>query len=162
MAIYLMELNGLNQVTSKIGLLVFLTGIASGRLLIGFFSRNEHIPLLMLLLFGSAVLFLSALFFLNLGIWVYLPIYFSGMTISALLPLTITLAGLSYPSHSGTVLGIIKIAIPIGGTLIPFLLSMLAKYGSFKLSLLLFPVVAGTGFVVMLINFRDMRRSLPA
>lgn len=162
MTTYLMEFSGLNQVTSKIGLLIFLTGVASGRLMVGFFSRNEQIPLLILLLFGGAALFLSALFFLDLGTAVYVLIYFSGMTISALLPLIITLAGISYPAHAGTVLGVIKIAIPIGGTLVPFLLSVLAGHGSFRLSLLLFPVAAGAGFLVMLVKLRDMIRSISA
>ncbi|MFW6181694.1 MAG: MFS transporter [Spirochaetota bacterium] len=162
MTTYLMEFNGMNQVTSKLGLLLFLAGVASGRLLVGFLSRNDQIPLLILLLFGSAALFLSGLFFLDLGASVYVLVYFSGMTISALLPLIITLAGISYPAHAGTVLGIIKIAIPIGGTLIPFLLSLLVRFSSFRVSLLLFPAVTAAGGLVMLLKMREMRSAIPS
>jgi fucose permease len=157
---YLMEMSGLNQVTSKIGLLIFLSGVAAGRVLVGVFSRREQLPRLVLLLFGGAALFLAALFFTDIRQGIYILVFFTGVTISALLPLIITLAGLLYPAHSGTVLGIIKIAIPIGGTLIPFLLSVLARYGSFHLSLALFPAVASAGFVLLLANQGSLNRSL--
>jgi len=152
MTTYLMEFRGFNQITSKIALLIFHSGIASGRLLIGYFSKKQHIPAFIALLLGSGVLFLGVLFFTDLGQYTYALIFFSGMTISSLLPLVITLAGLLYKSHSGTALGIIKIAIPIGGFLIPFLLSMATKLFSFRVSLTLFPFFALAGFTVLMLN----------
>jgi predicted MFS family arabinose efflux permease len=152
---YLMQFSAMNQVTSKIGLIVFLGGIASGRLLIGLFSRKEHVPSLIMILFASSILFLSSLFFLNVGRAVYVLIYFSGITISALLPLIITQAGLQYLSRAGTALGIIKFAIPIGGTLIPFLLSLLVKFTSFRTSLVIFPVAGLAGLLMVGLNRRN-------
>jgi fucose permease len=156
MTTYLMEFSGMNQVTSKLGLMVFLGGIASGRLLIGLFSRKEHIPGILMTLFGGCALFLSSLFFLDVGPWVYVLIYFSGITISALLPLIISQAGLQYLSRSGTALGIIKLAIPVGGTFVPILMSLLFKYLSFKMSLVIFPAAALTGLAVVGFNRRNM------
>lgn len=158
MTTFLMEERGLNQITSKIGLLIFLAGIASGRLLVGFFSRKNQIPRYILMLFGSATIFLSALYLTELGWATYGLIFFTGMTISALLPLLITLGGVMYKDMAGTVLGIIKIAIPIGGILIPFLISVLSKYASFKTSLLLFPLISGIGFLIMFINVKKFRK----
>ncbi len=157
MTTYLMEFRGFNQITSKIALLIFHSGIASGRLLIGYFSKKHHISSFIALLFGSGILFLGVLFFTDIGQYTYILIFFSGMTISSLLPLIITLAGLLYKKHSGTALGIIKFAIPIGGSLIPFLLSMVTRLVSFKASLALFPFVALAGFSVLMLNMRHLK-----
>jgi len=59
-----------------------------------------------------------------------------------------------YKEYSGTVLGIIKFAIPIGGSLIPFAFSMLSKYASFKGALSLFPVVAAAGFITLALSWK--------
>lgn len=160
MTTYLMEFRNFNQVTSKIGLIIFLSGIASGRLLIGYFSKKEHIPGFIALLFGSCAVFMSALYSINLEKFTYVLIYFTGMTVSALLPLIITLAGLTYKEHSGTVLGIIKIAIPVGGTLSPFLFSMISKYSSFRISLMLFPFIALAGFLVLIFHVKGLKTAL--
>jgi fucose permease len=157
MTTYLMEFRGFNQITSKIALLIFHSGIASGRLLIGYFSKKRHISTFIALLFSSGILFLSILFFTDTGKYSYVLVYFAGMTISSLLPLIITLAGLRYKNHSGTALGIIKFAIPIGGTLIPFLLSMVTRLISFRASLTLFPLTAFVGFIVLVLNMKNLK-----
>ncbi len=153
MTTYLME-SGFNQITSKLVLIIFLSGIATGRVLIGFFSKNRQIPHFILLLFGSALIFIGVFFFTSLHGYTYVLVYFMGMTVSALLPLIITLAGLLYPEHAGTVLGIIKLAIPVGGMLIPFLFSLLTKAVSFRTSLVIFPLSALAGFILLLTNRR--------
>jgi FHS family glucose/mannose:H+ symporter-like MFS transporter len=155
---YLMEFRGFTQVTSKFALIVLLTGIASGRVVIGFFSKKSRIPFIITLLFGSGTIFFSVLYFTDLSYFTYVFIYFTGMTLSALLPLIITLAGLMYKDFAGTVLGIIKIAIPIGGILFPFLLSMITRFSSFKMSLWLFPLFAAAGFVNLLLNMKKFQQ----
>jgi MFS family permease len=157
MTTYLMEFRGFTQVTSKLVLICFLAGVASGRLLIGFFSKKKQIPFFIALLLTSAVLLLSALFFVPLGNYTYVLTYFTGMTFSALLPLVITLAGLMYKEYAGTVLGIIKIAIPIGGSLIPFIFSMLSKYVSFKVGLALFPLSAAAGALTIVAGWKQFQ-----
>jgi predicted MFS family arabinose efflux permease len=149
MTTYLMEFRSFTQVTSKVALVVFLSGIASGRLLIGFFSKTRQIPFFTALLFCSAAVFLSVFFFTELGMYTYVLIYFTGMTFSALLPLVISLAGLMYKEYSGTVLGIIKIAIPIGGMLIPLLFSLVSRYVSFRAALITLPLFAVLGFLIL-------------
>ncbi|HXW00984.1 MAG TPA: MFS transporter, partial [Anaerolineae bacterium] len=64
---FLVELRGFSQTTSKIGLIVFLGGIASGRLLVGFLTQKRQIVTYLLTLLGVSVLFFSGLFFLELG-----------------------------------------------------------------------------------------------
>jgi MFS family permease len=158
MTTYLMEFRGFTQVTSKVALICFLAGVASGRLLIGFFSKKRQIPFFIMLLLASAAILLCALFFTDLGNYTYVLTYLTGMTFSALLPLVITLAGLMYKEYAGTVLGIIKIAIPIGGSLIPFIFSMLSKYVSFKAGLALFPICAAAGLITIASGRKQFRQ----
>jgi MFS family permease len=160
MTTFLMELRGFSQVTSKVGLVLFLSGIGAGRLFAGFFTKKDQILRNIILLFGLSTLFTGIVYLMDISasgsilgyIITYAIIFVSGMTLSALLPLIITLAGLIYKDMSGTVLGIIKIAIPLGGIFVPFFISIISKYISFGLSLLIFPFIALASFIVLLTN----------
>ena len=137
---YLMEIRHFTQFTSKIGLIVFLVGVAVGRLVIGLLSREEYIVHFLLALSGSATLFFLVLYFLDLGRLTYLALFLAGITISAMLPLIITLAGLLFKNFAGTVIGSIKVAIPIGGILLPLIMSLVSRYTGLQISLLVFPL----------------------
>lgn len=151
---FLMEMRGFSQITSKVGLIVLLLGMASGRLVLGFVVQEEHITGYILGLFGLSFLFFTGLFFLDLGGLTYIAIYLAGLSLSALLPLMITLAGLLYAEMAGMVLGVIKVAAGLGGILLPFLMSSVAKYASFQVSLLLFPIAFLLAFVLMAVEMR--------
>jgi fucose permease len=142
---YLMDLRGFTQVTSKVGLTVFLVGIAVGRLVIGSITRREQITRMLVILFGLATLAFALLFYVELGSLSYLAIFLCGAAISAILPLMIALAGLLYPAIAGTVVGTIKIAIPLGGILIPALISVMAGAASLQAALLVLPLCALAG-----------------
>jgi MFS family permease len=157
---FLMDLREFTQVTSKIGLTVFLIGVASGRLFVGIFSHREQIIKYLLALFSLSLVFFSVLYFVDMGNWSYLLIYLAGVAISALLPLVITLAGLLYPQIAGTVLGTIKIAIPIGGILTPFLMSVLARATSFQISLIVYPASFLMGLLLLLSVARSVTARL--
>jgi fucose permease len=137
---FLAELRGFAQAAATTGLIIYLVGIASGRLLVGFFSQKSQIVTYLLGLLGFASLFFSGLFFFPWGNATYPLIFLAGLAISAILPLLLTLAGLLYQEMAGTAMGILKAAIPVGGILLPFLMSMLAQYVSFQVSLLIFPL----------------------
>jgi fucose permease len=154
---YLMDLRDFSQTTSKIGLLVFLLGIAVGRVVVGIISRSEWIYQLILLLFGSATIVFSGLFYLNVGGWTYSVIFAAGLSLAALLPLMITFAGQIYPDMAGTVIGSIKVAIPVGGILIPFIMSLLARHSSLQLSLIIFPLSLLLAFSILFFQFRQVR-----
>jgi fucose permease len=146
---YLMDERAFTQVTSKIGLVVFLLGMALGRVIIGIFAPQEKIDRVLLILFGSSVIIYSALYFFDFHGLTFLVIFLSGLSISALFPLMLTKVGLVYKEMSGTVMGSIKVAIPIGGILIPFIMSNLVKYWNFKLSLLIFPTTLLVAFFLI-------------
>jgi predicted MFS family arabinose efflux permease len=146
---FLVELRGFSQVASNFGLIVYLLGIAAGRLLVGFFSHKRQTVLYLFGLLGVSVLFFSGLFFLPLGSLIYPAIFLTGLALSAILPLIITLAGLLYREMAGTALGVIKTAISVGGILLPFLMSLLTQYASFQFSLSLFPLAFLLAFGVL-------------
>ena len=159
---FLMDLRGFDQISSKIGLITFLVGMASGRLLIGFFTPKRQITNLILALFGFSIIIFSGLYFLDLGAFTSGAVFLAGLSMSAILPLMLTLAGLLFKKMAGTVLGTIKVAIPIGGILIPFLLSLVSKYGSFRSSLLLFPLGLFTAFLILFYTLRSIKKFEPA
>jgi predicted MFS family arabinose efflux permease len=149
---YLMNLRGFTHVTSKLGLVIFIVGIAVGRLLVGFFTKEHWIFTNILILFGLATVFSALLYFIDWGIAVYAILFVTGLTVSSTLPLVITFAGLAYKEMSGTVLGIIKIGIAIGGILIPFLFSLLAKYLSLQAAYAIYPATGGACFFLLMLN----------
>jgi MFS family permease len=154
---FLMELRSFDQVTSKIALVLFISGTASGRTLVGMFVKNEKIFKIIVLMFGLSAVVVSCLYFIDAGPITYVLVYFSGLTVSALVPLLIAITGLTYKDISGTAMGVIKLALPIGGILIPFINSMLARYISFKVSLLVFPVTMAFSCIILIINRKEFK-----
>ncbi len=151
---YLMDMRGFTQVTSKLGLLTFLVGIAAGRLFVGFFTRRSQITQYLLGMFALAGLFFAILYYVDLGVWTYLSIFLAGLSMSALLPLMITLAGLVYPDMSGTVIGTIKVAIPLGGILVPLLMSVVSKWASLQAAIAIFPLALWLACFLLWVTFR--------
>jgi len=154
---FLMDLRGFSQVTSKIGLTLFLACVAAGRVFVGFFTQKEQIPKLILVLLGLSFVVFTGLYSLNLGEMTYLAICLAGCVISAILPLLITLAGLLFKDAAGIALGAIKVAAGLGGILIPFLMSIIANYVSFQASLILFPVAFLLAFCVLFHELRHLK-----
>lgn len=150
---YLMDMRGFTQITSKIGLIVFLSGIAFGRLILGFFTPQDKILTFVLGLFGASVFVYSILYFWDLNQLTYGAIFLAGLTLSAILPMMLTQAGLLYEEMSGTVLGTIKVAIPLGGILLPFLMSLLVSYTNFSISLIVFPLSLLLAFILIYVAF---------
>jgi len=147
----LMEFYGFNQVTSKLGLVAFLSGIATGRIVLGVLARDSQQLEYILALFALTAIVLSFLLFASPGtVMAYILLVVSGATISVLFPLTIALAGLKYLEMSGMVMGIIKLGIPVGGIAAPLMFSLCVQAASFKAALLIFPAIGITGFILAL------------
>ncbi len=137
---YLMDTREFTQITSKLGLVVFLVGMGLGRIFFGYFSPRDKINQVLLALLGTSTAIYGALYFIDLNKFTYGAIFLAGLSLSALFPLILTQAGLLYKDMAGTVLGSIKVAIPIGGILIPFLMSNLVKFFNFETALVIFPL----------------------
>jgi fucose permease len=153
----LMEFYGFDQVTSKLGLVAFLAGIAAGRIVLGVLARKSQLLNYILALFALTSAVLSVLLFASPGtVMAYILLIVSGATISVIFPLIIALAGLKYPEMSGTVMGIIKLGIPAGGIVVPLMLSLLVQATSFKASLVLFPLIGVVGFLLAFLHRKQL------
>ena len=160
---FLRELRGYGLVASNVGLVIFLAGIAAGRLLLGLLTSRVSLLRMVQWLFAAATVFSAILFFIPLPEgWTVAVLVLSGMGVSSLLPLLITLTGTLYPEVSGTALGIVKLAVPLGGIVVPFIVSMVSRWGSFQLSLGIFPLLAAAGFVVITAGGRRIRARVSA
>jgi fucose permease len=154
---FLADLRGFSELASKMGLVVFLAGVALGRLVIGTLAAVDRIPRTVTILFGLAALFLVVLFFVPMGVLTYAVVFLAGFSMSALLPLMLSYAGARFREMSGTVMGTVKVAIPIGGVLLPFVMSLAARASSFQLSLLIYPLAMLAGFLALLSANRPER-----
>lgn len=154
---YMMESGNFTQITSKIILLLFLGGIATGRLMVGILAEEKRMYRDMLLLGGSGAVLFSLLYSLEPSNVSYPIVFLSGFTLSAMLPLIITMAGMLYNEMTGTVIGVVKVAIPIGGILIPFILSALTRYFPLNTAVKLFPVLSILQFIIFLTSQKVFR-----
>ena len=153
----LMEFYGFDQVTSKLGLVAFLSGIAAGRLVLGVLARKSQLLNYIIALFALTAAVISFLLFASPGtVMAYILLIVSGATISVIFPLIIALTGLKYPDMSGMVMGIIKLGIPVGGIVVPLMLSLLVQATSFKTALVLFPLIGVVGFMLALSHRKQL------
>jgi len=149
MSTYLAELRGFEQLPAKLGLVVLLAGIAGGRLLVGALARPERIRRMMLALFALSVVAFSLLFLVDLR-GLTLPMAFlAGIAMSSQLPLILSYTGLAYRNMTGTVLGAVKIGIPVGGIVIPLLFSAMTGATSFAIALWILPAGLLLGLVLL-------------
>ena len=159
---YLMDLRDFDQTTSKLGLVIFLSGIACGRLFLGFIVRKARLLNTIVVLFGLVALSSGALYFVRLGNGAtYGALFLNGLTISVLFPLIISLAGIRYGASKGMVMGVVKLGIPAGGILVPLLFSMLSRFASFEVGLLLFPAIGLCGLGLLLASRKTLLPSSP-
>ena len=153
----LMEFYGFDQITSKLGLVAFLAGIAAGRIVLGVLARKRQLLKYILVLFALTSVVLSFLLFASPGtVMAYILLVVSGATISVIFPLIIVLAGLKYLEMSGMVMGIIKLGIPVGGIVVPLMLSLFVQAASFKAALVLFPAIGIAGFILALTHRKQL------
>ena len=154
---FLLRLRQYDQVSSKIGLVLFLSGIAIGRALFGLVARRERIRGMLFSLAAGCALFSAVLFFVRLSPTANsIALVALGLTVSALFPLTITLTGFLFPDMSGTAIGLIKLGVPVGGILIPLAVSGAARLSSLGTSLLVFPVLAVASLLIVVLTPRRL------
>ncbi len=151
MTTYLMQLRGMTQVTSKVALVVLLAGVGAGRIAIGVLTRRGRIYPTLLASCALSAATTALFYFADLGPLVYVVIFVQGLTQSALLPLLITLTGVLYRKVSGTAMGVLKLAIPFGGIVLPLMFSALTEVMPLSAAVAFFPAafVLACGFAVL-------------
>ncbi len=161
LASFLIQLRGYDLVASKIGLVLLLAGIAAGRIVLGLLSSRVRITALLLALNAAACAVACGLFFVRLPPAATAALLvLMGMAVSAMLPLLITQAGMLYREMSGTALGVVKLGIPIGGIVVPFVISIVSRFWSFQAAVGVFPLFAAVGFAVVAGSAGPIRRRM--
>lgn len=151
---YLMELRGFTQVTSKVGLLLFIGGFGIGRLALGSLIRDESAERWVTGYFGASVVTTLLLYALEPTWLLYGFSLLAGLSVSVLLPSIIAIGGTRFPDQAGTAIGIVKMGIPVGGMLLPLLVSLFTRAASLQTALLAFPAAAVLGAAAMLVISR--------
>jgi fucose permease len=147
---YLMELRDFTQLTSKLGLLLFIGGFGFGRVVLGALIRDGQEWRWLLGCFAASVVTMTLLYAVTVEPLLYVFAFAAGLSVSVLLPTMIAFAGKRFSEHAGTVIGIVKMGIPLGGMLLPILLSGATAAFSLQVALFLFPVSGALGMGAVL------------
>jgi fucose permease len=157
---YLVELRGFTEVSSKVALILFLGGFGLGRITLAAVIRDDDVELWIVTLLGASAVTTLLLYAVQ-PVWLLLTVSaLSGLSVSVILPSIITAAAKQFPDQAGTAIGIIKMGIPVGGMVVPLLVSILTTVFSLQVALLVFPVVAAIGIGAVLAVIRTNLRSL--
>ena len=145
---YLMQERGFNQVNSKVAVLLYLGGVGFGRIIIGNLTKKGNTYHALAILMPANAVISFAFFAFDTGNAAYPLATLLGLSLSGLVPLSIATVGLIYRNVSGTALGLMKLAIPIGGVVVPLLLSAFAEVLVLPRALMLIPVLFLIGAVL--------------
>ena len=157
---FLMELRGFTQVTSKVGLVVFLLGMALGRLLVGLLMRKGSPAKGTIVLFSLSIPTFFVLYFVPLGGFIYGAIGLAGLAQSALFPLMLALAGALHPKTTGSAMAILKLSAGLGGIIVPSLMSLVTRAASLQAAMAVYPIACVLGLALMLFFLRSGGRRL--
>ncbi len=163
LASFLMELRDYGLVSSKIGLVLFLSGDAAGRVMLGLLSGRLRIAGSLVVLSAATAACSALLLFVRLPVAATaVVLVVMGMAVSSLLPLLLTLTGTLFRSAAGTALGIVKLGIPIGGIVVPALISVASRLWSFQISLAIIPAIALIACVALAVGGKTIKARLAA
>jgi fucose permease len=146
---YLMQHRGHDQITSKIAAVLYLSGVGFGRVLIGYLTRKGRIYRTLASLFPANVVVAFIYFGFDTGSAVYPLALLLGLTMSGALPLVIATVGLVYREVSGTAVGLMKLAIPTGGIVVPLVLAAVAEVLPLPSALMLIPLLFLVGGILL-------------
>jgi DHA1 family bicyclomycin/chloramphenicol resistance-like MFS transporter len=157
LATFLVDVRGATPAEGKVALVVFLVGIAAGRLTTGLAVAERRVPIVLLVLFALASVAFTALFSVDLGEWTLVAVFIAGFATSALFPLLVARAATLSPTASGAVVGGMKLAIPLGGALVAAIVSAIAARATLSSALLVIPACGLAGLGVAAVALRPAR-----
>ncbi|MFC1707988.1 hypothetical protein ACFL59_14425, partial [Planctomycetota bacterium] len=154
---FLAGVHGSSETCSRAGLVVFLVGIAAGRLVIGLAVKRRLMLWTMAALFLLSALLYAGLYQVELGRLLFAIVFLAGFFTSALFPLIIAQAALAAREAAGSVIGVLKLAIPAGGLVGSLAISWAAHGHGLRDALWLIPAAAVLGFCAILLTARSLR-----
>lgn len=160
LATFLIELRGFTHVTSKIALVVFLLGMALGRLLVGLLMRRGNPTHAAIGFFVLSIPAFFALYIIPMDGLVYPVIALGGLTLSALYPLLLALAGALHPETTGSAMAVLKLSAGLGGFIVPSLMSLITRAASLQAAMAVYPAACVLGLALMIWFARSGARRL--
>ena len=140
---FAVQLRGVDPDTAQLLLALYLISLAAGRVVMGVVGSRGRPGRMVVGAAAAAFLSSVVLYLVPLPAQIVpVPLFVLGLTAGPLLPLTIAAAGLRYRHLAGTAMGMVKVAIPVGGIAIPGLVGLLSDTVSFPLALGVFPLAA--------------------
>lgn len=146
---YLADLRSFAPLAAQLGLVAMYAGMITGRVIVGALVRPERLRRMMLVLFSLSVVAFALLFLVDLGSLTWVMAVVAGASMSAQLPLILSYAGLTHRDMTGTVLGAVKTGIPIGGVVIPLLVTTVTTTGGFATALWVLPLGLLAGLLLL-------------
>ena len=154
---YLVDQRGFSPTAAKVGLLLFLAGIGTGRVLIGLLADDQRITRRLFVLMAVTVVAMTALLGFDLGVLTFPACLLAGLALSAHVPLELSWAGIGWPQLRGTVIGFLKVAIPAGGAVLMFVMAQITLAASFQAALWVIPTAGALGLPVLALAVRAGR-----
>jgi FSR family fosmidomycin resistance protein-like MFS transporter len=146
---YLADLRAFAPLAAQLGLIAMYAGMITGRVIVGALVRPERLRRMMLALFALSVASFALLFLVDLGPLTWVMAVLAGASLSAQLPLILSYAGLAHREMTGTVLGAVKTGIPIGGVIIPLLVTTFTTTSGFAVALWVLPLGLLAGLILL-------------
>jgi fucose permease len=146
---YLADLRAFVPLAAQLGLIALYAGMIAGRIIIGALVKPERLRAMMLALFALSVVSFGLLFLADLGPLTWVMAVLAGASMSAQLPLILSYAGLAHREMTGTVLGAVKTGIPIGGVIIPLLVTTFTATAGFSVALWVLPLGLLAGLILL-------------
>jgi fucose permease len=151
---FLREVRSLPIFLAGLGLSLFSSGMAAGRLLsgwlVGHLGDTRVIVILLVILNLALFLFLH----IDMNAWILVICLMAGIACSGLFPGLLALGGRNFPQWSGTTVGILGTAAGLGSSLMPWIMSAASQTTSLKAGFLATHMAALVAFGLIIVFYR--------
>jgi fucose permease len=151
---FLREVRSFPIFLAGVGLSLFSSGMAAGRLLsgwlVGHLGDTRVIMILLIILNIALVLFL----YTDTNPWILVICLIAGIACSGLFPGLLALGGKNFPQWSGTAVGILGTAAGLGSSLMPWVMSAASQATSLKAGFLVTSMAALAAFGLIVLSYR--------
>jgi fucose permease len=151
---FLRDVRSLPIFLAGLGLALFSSGMAAGRLLsgwlVGHLGDTRVIIILLIILNAALFLFLH----IDVNPWILVICFMTGIACSGLFPGLLALGGRNFPQWSGTTVGILGTAAGLGSSLMPWIMSAVSQTTSLKAGFLATHVAALVALGLVIVSYR--------
>ena len=134
-ALFMQESAGLSTFSSISMISVFYVALTAGRFICAAYAERLGYGLTLLILAAGLVLTYPLVVFSTTAAPLVIGIFLTGLTLSGLFPTALAYGSRLYPQHSGSVTGVLNVAMTIGTMLPPLWTAVFSDLWSFQTAL---------------------------